>query len=153
MESSADELLKMLDIVWITGAGSEKIITPRFGLRIFPFLGTELPDVLAVADLVVSRSGSNFLFELAVLGKPMLLIPLATAAGDHQTQNARIFSENKAAQVLLEKDAPRQFLKEVTDLFSDQHLRKTLGENAKKMATTNAAEQIVTKVLQNFSKE
>lgn len=153
LNASIDELLPEMNIVWITGSANEQSIAPRLGLRVFPYLQKELPDVLAVADVVVSRAGSNFLFELASLGKPMLLIPLASAAGDHQTKNAEVFGEKNAATVLLEENAtPERFCREVKRIFANENFRKSLGENAKKMAIPNVAEKIVQEVLQEIRK-
>ncbi|KPC70119.1 UDP-diphospho-muramoylpentapeptide beta-N-acetylglucosaminyltransferase, partial [Streptomyces sp. NRRL F-6602] len=52
------------------------------------FVGPELPDVLALASVVVSRSGAGTISELTALGKPSVLIPLATSAGNEQEHNA-----------------------------------------------------------------
>jgi UDP-N-acetylglucosamine--N-acetylmuramyl-(pentapeptide) pyrophosphoryl-undecaprenol N-acetylglucosamine transferase len=48
------------------------------------FIGPELPDVLALADVVISRSGAGTIAELTALGKASVLIPLPTSAGDEQ---------------------------------------------------------------------
>jgi UDP-N-acetylglucosamine--N-acetylmuramyl-(pentapeptide) pyrophosphoryl-undecaprenol N-acetylglucosamine transferase len=53
------------------------------------FIGPELPDVLALADVVISRSGAGTIAELTALGKASILIPLPTSAGDEQRHNAR----------------------------------------------------------------
>lgn len=69
--------------------------------RRLPFIGAEMPDVLATSDLVLARSGAGTVWECAVLGKPMVLIPLEKGAsrGD-QLENARWFEERGAAIVL-----------------------------------------------------
>jgi UDP-N-acetylglucosamine--N-acetylmuramyl-(pentapeptide) pyrophosphoryl-undecaprenol N-acetylglucosamine transferase len=51
------------------------------------FIGPELADVFAVADVVISRSGADHR-ELTALGKASVLIPLASSAGNEQTHNA-----------------------------------------------------------------
>jgi UDP-N-acetylglucosamine--N-acetylmuramyl-(pentapeptide) pyrophosphoryl-undecaprenol N-acetylglucosamine transferase len=71
------------------------------GYRQFEFLGADLPDVLAAADLVVSRAGANSLFELLALRKPMLLIPLpGRASRGDQILNADSFAARGLARVL-----------------------------------------------------
>ncbi|MGC9542809.1 glycosyltransferase [Streptomyces sp. UG1] len=72
------------------------------------FVGPELPDVLALADVVVSRSGAGTLAELTVLGKAAVFIPLATSAGNEQAHNARHLHDAGAAVALLgERQHPK----------------------------------------------
>ena len=54
------------------------------------FVGPELPDLYALASLVVGRAGAGTVAELAALGKPALLIPLPGASADEQTRNASL---------------------------------------------------------------
>jgi UDP-N-acetylglucosamine--N-acetylmuramyl-(pentapeptide) pyrophosphoryl-undecaprenol N-acetylglucosamine transferase len=75
------------------------------GYRQFEFIGAELPDLLAAADLVVSRAGANSLFELLALRKPMLLIPLpGRASRGDQILNAESFAKRGLARVLLQEN-------------------------------------------------
>lgn len=62
-------------------------VRPRY--LVTDFVGPELPDVLALADVVISRRGACTIAELTALGKPSVLIPLATSAGNEQEHNAR----------------------------------------------------------------
>ena len=64
-----------------------------------------MPDALAVADLVLSRAGSNTLSELLVLHKPMLLVPypLGASRGD-QIENAKSYARQGLARVLMQED-------------------------------------------------
>jgi len=88
--------------------------------RRLPFIGTQMPDVLASSDLVLARSGAGTVWECAVLGKPMVLIPLEKGAsrGD-QVENARWFEQRGAALVLtgssLTKENLRTALLKVRD--------------------------------------
>lgn len=61
-------------------------VRPRY--LVTDFVGPELPDVLALADVVIFRSGAGTIAELTALGKPSVLIPLATSAGNEQEHNA-----------------------------------------------------------------
>jgi len=72
----------------------------------FPFIVEPMPDVLAAADLVMSRAGANSIWEAAAAGKPMLLMPLekGSSRGD-QIENADFFTEQGAAITLSAKDA------------------------------------------------
>jgi UDP-N-acetylglucosamine--N-acetylmuramyl-(pentapeptide) pyrophosphoryl-undecaprenol N-acetylglucosamine transferase len=81
------------------------------GYRQFEYVDAEWGDVLAAADLVVSRAGANAVFELAALGKPSLLIPLsAQASRGDQIDNARYAERQGWSRVLLEEDLDHQRL-------------------------------------------
>ncbi|WP_228551741.1 glycosyltransferase [Paenibacillus sp. B01] len=85
------------------GGGSE-LMEATDGYRSFEYLSEELPDVLALADAVLSRAGANAIFELLALRKPMLLVPLtlAQSRGD-QIRNAASFEAAGLARVLPEE--------------------------------------------------
>jgi UDP-N-acetylglucosamine--N-acetylmuramyl-(pentapeptide) pyrophosphoryl-undecaprenol N-acetylglucosamine transferase len=90
------------------------------GYRQFEYIDDGWGDVLAAADLVVSRAGANAVFELAALGKPSLLIPLSTQAsrGD-QIDNARYAERQGWSRVLDEEDLdPERLLEELVGLVS-----------------------------------
>lgn len=63
----------------------------------------DLPRRMAAAHLVISRAGASTVTEIAAIGRPSILVPLAIAMDDHQTGNARVLSEAGAAIVLPEK--------------------------------------------------
>ncbi|WP_304616932.1 UDP-N-acetylglucosamine--N-acetylmuramyl-(pentapeptide) pyrophosphoryl-undecaprenol N-acetylglucosamine transferase, partial [Paracoccus sp. (in: a-proteobacteria)] len=71
-------------------AGIEAEVQPFF---------TDVPDRIAAAHLVVSRSGASSLADITVIGRPSILIPFAAATGDHQTANAQALAETGAALV------------------------------------------------------
>ncbi|OXM14241.1 UDP-N-acetylglucosamine--N-acetylmuramyl-(pentapeptide) pyrophosphoryl-undecaprenol N-acetylglucosamine transferase [Paenibacillus herberti] len=83
-------------------ATSESVSEP--GYRSFEYLSEELPDVLALADAVLTRAGANALFEMLALRKPMLLVPLplSQSRGD-QLRNAASFEAAGLARVLPEE--------------------------------------------------
>lgn len=62
----------------------------------------DVPDRLAAASLVIARAGASTLADLAVVGRPAILIPYAAAAADHQAANARAPEAAGAAEVLPE---------------------------------------------------
>lgn len=64
----------------------------------------DMPEQYGAAELVICRSGTGTLFELAACGKPSILVPLPTAADDHQRKNAESLVAKGAAVMLLQKD-------------------------------------------------
>ena len=99
------ELTKTFQIVHLCGKGNVDDSIRDRAYRQFEYVTDELPDLLAIADVVVSRAGSNSIFELLALRKPMLLIPLSRAAsrGD-QIANAESFRARGLADVLQEEE-------------------------------------------------
>ena len=120
IRNNIDEILKEFNIVHSCGKGKLDNKIKLEGYRQFELLTTELPDVLAASDLVVSRAGANVIFELLALKKPNLLIPLSTRAsrGD-QILNANSFMKKNYSVVLLEEDQdknPELFFKKLNEL-------------------------------------
>ncbi|HEY8463429.1 MAG TPA: undecaprenyldiphospho-muramoylpentapeptide beta-N-acetylglucosaminyltransferase [Bacillota bacterium] len=113
LRSILPQLLTDFQIVHICGKGNLDPGLEQPGYRQFEFIGPELPDVLAAADLCLSRAGANFLFELLALKKPALLVPLSRAAsrGD-QILNARSFAKQGFSMVLEEEELTGDLLLE-----------------------------------------
>jgi UDP-N-acetylglucosamine--N-acetylmuramyl-(pentapeptide) pyrophosphoryl-undecaprenol N-acetylglucosamine transferase len=121
-----DQLLLRYQIVHICGKGNVDPSLRRRGYRQFEFVGRELPDLMAMADLVVSRAGSNSIFEFLALRKPMLLIPLPRSAsrGD-QILNAASFARSGYARVLPdERLSGETLLEELQQLEREQETLK-----------------------------
>ncbi|MBI2888875.1 MAG: UDP-N-acetylglucosamine--N-acetylmuramyl-(pentapeptide) pyrophosphoryl-undecaprenol N-acetylglucosamine transferase [Candidatus Liptonbacteria bacterium] len=71
--------------------------------KVVPYLDKELKDALTAADCVVARAGSGSISEASAFGKPMILIPLAESAHDHQRANAHVF-EKAGGGVIIEEE-------------------------------------------------
>ncbi|MGW3209767.1 UDP-N-acetylglucosamine--N-acetylmuramyl-(pentapeptide) pyrophosphoryl-undecaprenol N-acetylglucosamine transferase [Streptomyces sp. NPDC001135] len=111
------------------------------------FVGPELPDVLALADVVISRSGAGTLAELTALGKPAVFVPLASSAGNEQAHNARHLQEAGAA-VALEGDVTAdQVRSALGPLLADAHLRWGMAERARAYGRPDAADRLVDEIL------
>ncbi|MBL1108759.1 hypothetical protein JK361_29950 [Streptomyces sp. 5-8] len=88
------------------------------------FVGPELPDVPALADVVISRSGAGTPAELTALGKSALSVPLAPSAGDEQAHNARHLQE-AGIGIALEGDVTADQVRTAWGpLLADAHLRR-----------------------------
>lgn len=116
--------------------------------RVLGFVGAELPDVLALADVVVSRSGAGTIAELTALGKPSVLVPLASAAGNEQAHNAHRLQDLGAA-VALEGDVAAAHLQgAVAPLLSDAGRRARMAHAAREHGRPDAAERLVDVLLE-----
>ena len=103
-------LLEKYRVIHMTGKGKktgENIPGSYFQLE---YASRELPDLLALADLVISRAGANSLFELKALAKPMILVPLSHGTRGDQVVNARSFEKQGWATYRFEKDLSPELL-------------------------------------------
>ena len=98
--------------------------------EVVPFL-FKMPEVLKAADLVVSRSGAGTLAEVAVCGKPAILIPFPHATHGHQEMNARAAETAGAARVMLESEINGMSLaREIEELMNDPGKLQTMAEKS-----------------------
>lgn len=107
-----DELLQQFNVIHLTGRGkSNKEMMGKENYAQLDYLNEPLFDAMALADLVISRAGSNSLYELLLLKKQHILIPLSKKAsrGD-QIDNAHYFEEKGLSFVLHEEDLSKQNL-------------------------------------------
>ncbi|MDR3249030.1 MAG: UDP-N-acetylglucosamine--N-acetylmuramyl-(pentapeptide) pyrophosphoryl-undecaprenol N-acetylglucosamine transferase [Treponema sp.] len=102
VKDALPELTKYYTVVHQTGPDKDGDLRPGGRYKPYPYIGEEMPQVLAAAALVLGRSGAGTVWESAALGKPMVLIPLRGSGtrGD-QVENARFFQEAGAAVMLL----------------------------------------------------
>lgn len=100
-------------------------------------------EVMAAADVVVSRSGAITLSELAVLGKPSVLIPSPNVVRNHQEQNARELERGGAAVVVTEDVLSGDVLYDsIVKLVSDKEKLLEMSRNARKYAKRDALAKI-----------
>ncbi|MEU1308140.1 UDP-N-acetylglucosamine--N-acetylmuramyl-(pentapeptide) pyrophosphoryl-undecaprenol N-acetylglucosamine transferase [Streptomyces cinnamoneus] len=111
------------------------------------YVGSELPDVLALADLVISRSGAGTLAELTALGKPAVFIPLASSAGNEQAHNATHLADTGAAVALLGEVTPKTLSNAVAPLLTDPARRVAMAERARAHGRPDAADRLVGVIL------
>ena len=127
-----DELLKNFNVIHICGKGQTSMST-RPNYAQFEFVNQEFKDLMALADVVVSRAGSNAIFELLSQKKPMLLIPLSgKSSRGEQTLNAQSFQEHGFAATLSDENMsknPTLLLQKIMETFEK---RQTLADNMQK---------------------
>ena len=120
VRESLGELIKNYYILHLTGKGNfNKGFDCFRDYRQVEFTN-DMPYFIGASDVVVSRAGSNTIFELALAGKPMLLIPLSKKAsrGD-QIQNAKYFRRKGYANMLLQEEmSPQRFVDEVDQTYA-----------------------------------
>lgn len=99
--------------------------------------------VYAAADLILCRAGASTLGEMAVMGKPIVVVPSPNVAENHQEKNARAMEAEGAAVVLLEKDLTAETLyRTAEELLANPEKRAEMSKNIKKFAKPDALENI-----------
>ncbi len=91
------------------------------------------------ADLIVCRSGASTMSELALLGKPSILIPLQIGTNKEQEYNARFFEKNGASVVLPQSTISVSLFQTIIDLLSNQGKLKEMEICIRRFAKPNAA--------------
>ena len=117
--------------------------------EIAPFL-SDMPAAFAAADLVVSRAGMSTVSELSAAGKPSILVPLPTAADQHQLRNAEAMERMGASRMILDAECtgPR-LVEEVMRLWRNPGVLRAMGEAARSFAKPGAARRAAD-VLESF---
>ncbi|MDA0748829.1 MAG: glycosyltransferase, partial [bacterium] len=104
----------------------------------------EMQAAYCAADLVLSRAGAMTVAELSLLGVPAVLVPLPTAAENHQEYNARAMVRAGAAQMVFQKDLDAaRLVCEVAELMDRPEALAQMGIRSKSLAVLDAAERIV----------
>lgn len=137
-----------LEILWGTGPSHVTAVRERLTPLDLQWVTTfgyidDMPHALAATDVAVSRAGAMATAELLAWGRPMLLVPLPTAAADHQTHNAAALEEAGAAVMLREKELTAAGLwQEIRSLAGDDIRRSRMQAAARARARPNAARDI-----------
>jgi UDP-N-acetylglucosamine--N-acetylmuramyl-(pentapeptide) pyrophosphoryl-undecaprenol N-acetylglucosamine transferase len=150
-----------VQLLWQTGKfyfrdiNTEVSIINNPDIHIYEFIN-RMNLAFSAADIIVSRAGAIAISELCIVGKPVILIPSPNVTDDHQTKNAQALSMENAAILLKNSEAEGGLFKTITDLIANRPLQKSLSENIRKMAVTDASVQIANealKLITNHKKE
>lgn len=143
LREALPQLTETFDVAHICGKGNlEPALegTPVYAQM--ELLDVELPDVLACADLVLSRAGSNALMEFQALAKPMLLVPYPKGAsrGD-QILNAQSLEKRGLCRVLLQENMTAETL--VQELLRTWDMREQLVDNVRKAPPADGTHRVL----------
>ena len=132
-----ETLLEKYQIIHICGKGQTSLARCK-GYAPFEFVDKEFKDLMALADVVVSRSGSNAIFELLSQKKPMLLVPLpSTSSRGEQSLNAKSFKKQGFAEVIEDDKIAENLVPMLDNLYTYTHEYIANMENAKWKHTSN----------------
>lgn len=143
-----------LEILWATGPANLDSVRRRLGplaldgwVRVVGYID-DMPAALASADLALSRAGAITTAELLAWGIPAVLVPLPTAAADHQTHNARALEASGAALCVPEPElTPVRLWDELRGLATAGERRTVMAARARERARPDAAREIARKLI------
>ena len=129
-------------------AGVLGIKAGREGYHAVPFIGEELKDILALADIVISRAGSNSISEIAANKKPAIIIPIENSANGHQKTNAYAVGQAGGCLVLEENNlGENSLLRAIEKILADEQLRAKMVKNIDAFYQPDAAHRIAEGVI------
>ncbi|MEO8194106.1 MAG: UDP-N-acetylglucosamine--N-acetylmuramyl-(pentapeptide) pyrophosphoryl-undecaprenol N-acetylglucosamine transferase [Gemmatimonadales bacterium] len=145
-----DGLPDGLFVIWATGQGTHEhyagLETDRVRIRAYL---SPVSDAYAATDFALSRGGAIATAELCAWGIPPIVVPLPTAAADHQTANAKALAAAGAAEFIPQSALTRDALDaSVRKLLRDPELLAARSSAALQRARPNAAEDIARRVLE-----
>lgn len=145
-----------VQLIWQTGKAfsstAAAAIASKGGMWTNAFI-ERMDLAFAAADVVVSRAGAGTLSELAVVGKPAILVPSPNVAEDHQTKNARALSDKGAALLVSDQDAAAQLLPELLGLINNVPQQAAIREALSAFDRRYAAREIAADILKRIGKE
>lgn len=132
-------LFNQSHLIHVTGEGKAVLglTHPHYHAR--AFLTEELPDVYALAQVVVSRAGLSTLSELTTLGKPTIIVPLPAT---HQEENAEYFARRQAALIHRESDPLPNLTRALETLLYNPSARRVLVNQLQRLASPGAAQRL-----------
>jgi UDP-N-acetylglucosamine--N-acetylmuramyl-(pentapeptide) pyrophosphoryl-undecaprenol N-acetylglucosamine transferase len=143
LRAALPELNETFDVIHLCGRGKNDCDCVACGYMQYEYIDRELPDLFALADVVLSRAGANSVFELLALNKPSVLVPLTSAStrGD-QLLNANYFEKKHYALVLDQNTATTQSLVSTIRRVYDD--RKAFTETMCEDTRSDGTEAILT---------
>jgi UDP-N-acetylglucosamine--N-acetylmuramyl-(pentapeptide) pyrophosphoryl-undecaprenol N-acetylglucosamine transferase len=112
----------------------------------------EMDQAFAAADVIISRAGAGTLSELAIVGKPVILVPSPNVAEDHQTQNALSLVNKNAGIMVKDIDSHEKLIDTAISLVRNPEQRNELSANLKNLAITDSADRIAQEILKLIDK-
>lgn len=139
-----------VNLLWVTGRRTHGEFAARHSpprIQVFDFLDS-LAEAYSVSDVVVGRAGAVTVAELCAWGLPSILIPLPTAAADHQTHNAEALARAGAAWLLPQAELTvDRFASRLASLVNDQEVRIEMSVAANERGRATASSDIAARLL------
>jgi len=140
-----------LNIIWQTGRNNFDKVTEGLAssdrVKVLPYVD-RMDYAYSAADLVLCRAGAITCSEIMMTAKPAILVPLPSAAEDHQTHNARAMVSAGAAHLVKQADLSTSLESTIIELINDGERLVQMGQAAKTIAKPDAAKLIAREVVE-----
>ena len=142
-----------LQLIWQTGKGyfeqaNQEVKSLGLEDKVKPTVFIDRMDLAyTLADVVISRAGAMSISELALVRKPVIFVPLPTAAEDHQTKNAQRLVDAEAALMVRNAETETELIPTLLQLANDREKQEKMKTNIGQFAKPNAAEDIVEQII------
>ena len=142
-----------LQLIWQTGKGyfeqaNQEVKALGLEDKVKPTVFIDRMDLAyTLADVVISRAGAMSISELALVRKPVIFVPLPTAAEDHQTKNAQRLVDAEAALMVRNAATETELVPTLLQLATDREKQEKMRTNIGQFAKPNAAEDIVDQII------
>lgn len=150
----APELIRRACVVHLSGMAQYDELKDKIprssNYKLVAFLSDHFAQLIGAADIVVTRAGASAMAEMAAVGANVIVVPNTQLVGGHQLKNARIYTDEQAAQISDEtkfSSRPELLLDQILDLLKDSQKRQNLGKNLHKFAKPQAAKQVAGLIL------
>jgi UDP-N-acetylglucosamine--N-acetylmuramyl-(pentapeptide) pyrophosphoryl-undecaprenol N-acetylglucosamine transferase len=142
-------------LLWATGRNQFEPYAALDGgsggrVRVRPYLAP-ISEAYAAADFALTRAGAMTIAELCAWGVPSILVPLPTAAADHQTHNARALADAGAAIHVPQRELSVERLDAIVAELRAEPRRRELAERAAARGRPDAAARIAARVLESVA--
>jgi UDP-N-acetylglucosamine--N-acetylmuramyl-(pentapeptide) pyrophosphoryl-undecaprenol N-acetylglucosamine transferase len=147
-----NDLTALCTVIHQTGPSAQGIPPATDKYRPIPYIKDEMPDVLAASTLVVGRSGAGTLWEAAVAGLPLILIPLEGSGtrGD-QVENAEYFQSQGAALLLAGASVtPANLVGLVKRVLENRALRESLVQGVRTIGRLDGTTLIASAIIERI---
>ena len=143
---------KQVQMIWQCGKNyhdqAVKAMSPYSlpNIRLVDFID-HMDLAYAAADVIISRAGAGTISELALVKKPVILVPSPNVAEDHQTRNARSLADRKAAILIPDDEAPYLLVQKAFEILEDEDKAQSLSQQIAEIAKPDSARKIAEEVI------
>ncbi len=159
----AKKLNKEYQILWSVGKSQYDIIKEQLqeknidienieNVKVVPYI-YDMQKAMAVANLIVCRSGAMTITEVSIAGRPAIFVPLSFAAENHQEYNAKVLANVGAAKIIHDNEINGDSLnKLIEETIADKEKLIQMGKNAKKIVMKDVEDKIYDEIKKLLNK-
>jgi len=147
-----------VQLIWQCGKNYYEKAKEKLGqynipnVQLFDFIN-RMDLAYSAADIIISRAGAGTISELALVKKPVILVPSPNVAEDHQTKNARSLSDKGAAILIADEEARTKLLPSALEVLKDDQQQRQLQQHITEFAKPDSARHIAEEIVKLTNNE